>query len=60
MATPAQISATNKYVKNHMRRFVLQCNKETDADIIEFLERSGNYNKVLKEIIRKEIANKCS
>lgn len=61
MATSiSQMNATNKYIKNHTRRFTLQCNKETDADIIEFLESSGNFNKIMKELVRKEIENKCS
>ena len=55
MAT-AQTKATNKYIKNHTRRFTLQCNKETEKDIIEFLESADNYNQVLKELIRKEIS----
>ena len=55
MATAAQTRATNKYIKNHTRRFTLQCNIDTEADIIEFLESSGNFNKVMKELIRKEI-----
>lgn len=56
MATPAQVKATSKYIKDHTRRFTLQCNKETDADIIEFLDSAPNYTKLLKEIIRKEIS----
>ncbi len=55
MATPAQVAATNKYIKTHMRRFTLQCNRKTEADIIEYLESFDNYNKVLKDLIRNEI-----
>lgn len=55
MVTTAQVEATKKYIKNHTRRFTLQCNKETDADVIEYLESSGNYNKLLKAIIREYI-----
>ncbi len=55
MTSPAQTAAVNKYIKKQMRRFTLQCNKETDADIIEALDSTGNYNKALKEIIRKAI-----
>ena len=56
MATPAQVKATSNYIKNHTRRYTLQCNKETDADIIEFLDSAPNYTKLLKELIRKEIS----
>lgn len=60
MVSVSRMNATNKYIKNHTRRFTLQCNKETDADVIEFLESADNYNRVLKELVRKEIANKRS
>lgn len=56
MPTPAQNRATAKYIKNHTRRFTLQCNKKTDADIIEYLESADNYNRLLKEMIREKIA----
>ncbi len=56
MATSqAQSRATNKYIKNHTRRFTLQCNKDTEADIIEYLESADNYNQLLKEMIREKI-----
>lgn len=55
MPTSAQNKATAKYIKTHMRRFTLQCNKETDADVIAYLEASGNYNKLLKQMIRDKI-----
>lgn len=58
MAKPSQVKATNNYIKNHTRRFTLQCNKETDADIIEYLESAPNYTELLKEIIREKISNK--
>lgn len=58
MATPAQVKATSNYIKNHTRRYTLQCNKESDADIIEFLDSAPNYTKLLKELIRKEISEK--
>ena len=55
MPTPAQNAAKNKYIKKAMRRFTLQCHREYDADIIEFLEGKENYNGYLKELLRKEI-----
>ena len=33
----AQVKATTKYIKNHMRTFVCRCNNETDADVIRYL-----------------------
>ena len=58
MPTAAQNKATAKYIKTHMRRFVLSCNNERDADIIEFLERSGNVNALLKALVREKIFKK--
>ena len=58
MVKPSQVKATNNYIKNHTRRFTLQCNRETDADIIEFLERAPNYTELLKELVRKEMLKK--
>lgn len=58
MVKPSQVKATNNYIKNHTRRYTLQCNKETDADIIEFLDSVPNYTKLLKAIIREKISNK--
>lgn len=58
MSSSAQTAAVNKYIKKQMRRYTLQCNRDTDADIIEFLDGSGNYNQALKKMIRDAI--KCS
>ena len=58
MAIPSyKIRATNKYIKNHTRRFTLQCNNDTDADIIELLESQENYNGYLKSLLRRELRN---
>lgn len=56
MATVAQTKATTEYIKNHTRRWVLQCNNATDSDIIEYLESSPNVNALLKELVRERIA----
>lgn len=56
MVSTAQMNAVNKYIKGHMRRFTLQCNKETEADIIEYLESADSYNTLLKRLIREQIA----
>lgn len=58
MATVAQTKATTKYIKNHTRRWVLQCNNATDADIIGYLEGVPNVNALLKELVRERIARK--
>ena len=58
MATAAQTKATVKYIKEHTRRFVLQCNAEKDADVIAYLESRGNVNAFLKELVREKMAGK--
>ena len=58
MATAAQVKATTKYIKEHTRRYVVQCNNDTDADIIEFMEGVTNRNQFVKDLIRAEISRK--
>lgn len=53
MVTPAQSKATTTYQKKRLRQFVLRLNKERDADMIEFLESSGNYNKLLRGLVQQ-------
>ena len=55
MPTPAQNAATAKYIKNHMRRWVLQVHREYDSDIVEFLEAQDNVNKYLKGLVRDDM-----
>ena len=52
----AQVRAVTKYVKTHCRQFVLRCNNEKDADIIEYLEGCDNVTAELKQLIRDKIA----
>lgn len=56
MPTAAQNAATTKYKKEHTRRFVLECSKKSDADIIEYMERCERKNAFMKEAIREKIA----
>ena len=55
MATPAQSKATTKYIKTHMRQFVIRCHNERDADVIEYLEGCGNIQGEVKRLVREEI-----
>ena len=55
MMTEAQKRAQKKYdeaSKGKWRNIHLKLNKETDADIIEKLEASGNIQKFIKDAIR--------
>lgn len=60
MSTPAQVAATTKYVKTHMRQFVVRCSKDRDRDVIEYLESCGNVTAELKRLVRREIERKKS
>ena len=53
----ARNRAQSNYIRNHTRRFTLQCHNEYDADIIEFLESKDNYTAYLKELLRRELGN---
>lgn len=55
MTTEAQKRAQKRYdeaTKDKWRMIHLKLNKETDADIIETLENSGNIQKYIKDSIR--------
>ena len=56
MTTEAQKRAQKRYdkaTKGKWRMIHLRLNRETDADIIEKLEKSGNIQGYIKELIRK-------
>lgn len=53
----AQYKASQKYKKTTIKRVVLNLNRNTDTDIIEFLEAQNNVQGKIKEILRKEINN---
>lgn len=47
--------AIDKYDKENTKQIKMKLNKNTDADIIAFLESQDNIQGKLKELIRKEI-----
>jgi len=56
--TEAQKRAQKKYDEAHKKDFrivQLKLNRETDADIIEKLEASGNIQGYIKSLIRADI-----
>ena len=55
MVSEARKRATNKFIKEKTRRFTLQCHKEHDKEIIEFLEAQPNFNAYIKDLIRREL-----
>lgn len=56
--TDAQMRATMKYEKANIRRVVLKLNKNTDQDIIAFLEAQKSVNGEIKRILREYIEKK--
>lgn len=44
-----------RYDRANTVRVAIKLNKNTDADIIEYLEKSGNKQGLVKELIREEI-----
>ena len=58
MTSEAQKRAIEKYQKVNIRRVVLKLNKNTDQDIITFLEAQksvqGEIKKAIREYMKKE------
>ena len=55
MASPAQTKATAKYIKENVKRYVVLCNRKTDADMIAFLDAQPNRNAFIKSLIRERM-----
>ena len=55
MATKAQVRASAKYDKEHTKGIYLKLNKDTDADIIKYLELCDNTQGLIKDLIREHI-----
>lgn len=53
MAEETEGRRVARYVREKTRRYVLQCNLEKDADVIEELEAVGNVNAYLKKAVRR-------
>lgn len=55
MVSPAQVKATTKYIREKTRRYVVQCNRQYDADVIDWLESKPNVAGYIKELIREDM-----
>lgn len=51
----AQIKAVMKYNKANVVKCYLDLNRNTDADIIEYLEKVGNKQGTIKQAIREHM-----
>ena len=56
--TPAEKRAKAKYDENNTVQIKLKLNLKTDKDILEALERSGNKQGYIKELIRNDLKRK--
>lgn len=56
MSTEAQKRATRKYAAANTVQKSLQFNRNTDADIIEYLGTVGNMSGLIKELLRERMA----
>ena len=56
--TPAQKRAKEKYDKANTVQVRIKLNLKTDRDILEALERSGNKQGYIKELIRRDLKRK--
>lgn len=57
-STESQIRASVKYNKENTVQISMKLNRSTDADLIDSLNRVKNKQGYIKELIRKDIANK--
>ena len=57
-STESQIRASVKYNKENTVQISLKLNRSTDADLIDNLNRVANKQGYIKELIRRDIANK--
>lgn len=55
MTTKAQSRASAKYDKTHTKGIYLKLNKETDKDLINFLETQDNTQGLIKSLLREYI-----
>ena len=51
----ADYPSKRKYDANNTQVVTLKLNKKTDADILEYLEKSGNKQGAIKAALRKTI-----
>ena len=55
MPSEAQKRATKKYVKEHVYKFQVRINKDTEADIYDRLNKVPYKMSYVKDLIRKDI-----
>ena len=53
--TEAQLRIQNRYKKKNVVRLGLELNRNTDSDILEFLEKVENKQGLIKQLIREHM-----
>ena len=53
MATKAQIKASQKYLKTHIKRYCMNVQKVADADIIASIEYAKNHGVTKRKWLRE-------
>ena len=56
--TERRLTPQERYDRDNTIRVTLKLVKNTDADIIDYLEKSGNKQGTIKRLIREEMARK--
>lgn len=58
MAMSKENARSQKYQDKAIRRVVVKANRFTEPDILEHIERQDNIQGYIKDLIRKDIANR--
>ena len=51
----AQIKASNKYTKEHSKSYLIRFNRDTEQDIIKYLDSLDNKQGYIKNLIKDDI-----
>jgi len=53
--TKTKYASQAQYIKENIRRFVLNVNRHTEEDLLKHLEAQKNVQKYLRELIRADM-----
>ena len=51
----AHVQASMKYNAKHVKQIKINLNRKTDADIIEYLDKTDNTQGLIKDLIREKM-----
>lgn len=55
IVTEKKYAPQEKYIKEKIRRFVLNANRNTEPDLVEYLEKQENLQQYLRDLIRADM-----